>query len=55
MKNILRGIAFWTIVIGFILVMFAIAETLANLITIDMIMTVVYIALGYGITYILKY
>ena len=54
MKNILRGIKFWTIVIGFILVMFAIAETLSNLITMDMIMTVVYIALGYSFIYILK-
>ena len=55
MKNILRGITFWTILMGFILTMFGIAETLANLIKMDMIMTVVYIALGYGITYILKY
>ena len=54
MKNILRGIAFWTIVMGFILTMFGIAEILSNLITMDMLMTVVYIALGYGITYILK-
>ena len=55
MKNILRGITFWTIVIGFILAMFGIAEILSKLITMGMIMTVVYIALGYGITYILKY
>ena len=55
MKNILRGIAFWTILMGFILAMFAAAEILSNLITMDMLMPVVYIALGYGITYILKY
>ena len=54
MKNILRGLTFWTIAVAFILVMFATAEILSNLITMDMIMTVVYIALGYGITYILK-
>lgn len=54
MKNILRGIIFWIIVMGFILVMFATAEILSNLITMETIMTVVYIALGYGITYILK-
>lgn len=54
MKNILRGITFWAIVIGFILVMFGIAQALANLVTMDLVMTVVYIALGYGITYILK-
>ncbi len=55
MKNILRGIAFWTIVIGFILLMTTIGQALANVVTMEMIMTVVYIALGYGITYILKY
>ena len=54
MKNILRGIVFWTILMGFILAMFGIAEILSKLITMDMIMAGVYIALGYGITYILK-
>ena len=54
MKNILRGIAFWTIAIAFILLMTTIGQALANLITMDVIMAVVYIALGYGITYILK-
>lgn len=54
MKNILRGITFWTIVMGFILAMFGIGQALGNLITMDMIMTVVYIALGYSFIYILK-
>ena len=54
MKNILRGITFWTIAIAFILLMITIGQALANLMTMDLIMTVVYIALGYGITYILK-
>ncbi len=54
MKNILRGIAFWTIVIAFILLMTTIGQALASVVKMDMIMTVVYIALGYGITYILK-
>lgn len=54
MKNILRGITFWTIAIAFILLMTAIGQALANLISMDLVMTVVYIALGYGITYILK-
>lgn len=54
MKNILRGIVFWAIAIAFILLMTTIGQALANLIKMDMIMTVVYIALGYGITYILK-
>lgn len=54
MKNILKGIAFWTIAIAFILLMTTIGQALSNLITMDLVMTVVYIALGYGITYILK-
>lgn len=54
MKNILRGIAFWTIAIAFILLMTTIGQALASLIKMDLVMTVVYIALGYGITYILK-
>ena len=55
MKKTLQGFMFLTIVIGFVLGMIAIAEILSKLITMEMIMTVVYIALGYGITYILKY
>lgn len=54
MKKILQGFIFWTIAIAFILLMTAIANILSNLIKMDIIMTSVYIALGYGITYILK-
>ena len=54
MKNILRGITFWTIAIAFILLMTAIGQALANLITMETIMTVVYAALGYSFIYILK-
>ena len=54
MKNILQGFIFWTIAIAFILLMTTIGQVLANLISMEAIMTVVYIALGYGITYILK-
>lgn len=54
MKKTLQGFIFWTIAIGFILLMTTIGQALANLITMNMIMTVIYIALGYGITYILK-
>lgn len=54
MKNILKGITFWTIVMGFILLMFTIGQALANLISMDLIMTVVYIALGYSFIYILR-
>lgn len=54
MKNILRGIIFWTIALAFILMMFAIGQALANLLTMNFIMTVVYIALGFSFIYILK-
>lgn len=54
MKKTLQGFIFWTIAIAFILLMTAIGQALANLITMDMIMTVVYIALGYSFIYILK-
>ena len=54
MKNTIKGIIFWTIAIAFILTMFAIGQVLANLITMDSIMAVVYIALGFSFIYILK-
>ena len=54
MKNFLKEITFWTIAIAFILLMTTIGQALASVITMETIMTVVYIALGYGITYILK-
>ena len=54
MKNILRGFMFWTIALAFILIMFTIGQALANLLTMDSIMSVVYIALGFSFIYILK-
>lgn len=58
MKNILKetilGITFWSIVIGFILGMCTIAELLSRVITMNMIMTVIYIVMGYGFIYIFK-
>ena len=54
MKNILRGFIFWTIAIAFILLMTTIGQALANLVTMDAIMTVVYVALGFSFIYILK-
>ena len=54
MKNTIKGIIFWIIVIAFILIMFAIGQALANLITMDSIMAVVYIALGFSFLYLLK-
>lgn len=54
MKNILRGIIFWTIALAFILIMFTIAELLSKIVTMNFIMTVAYIALGFSFIYILK-
>ena len=54
MKNTIRGIIFWTIALAFILTMFAIGQALVNLLTMNFIMTVVYIALGFSFIYILK-
>lgn len=54
MKNILQGLIFWTIAIVFILLMITIGQALASVITMETIMTVVYIALGFSFIYILK-
>ena len=54
MKKALQGFIFWTIAIAFILLMTTIGQALANLISMDLVMTVVYIALGYSFIYILK-
>lgn len=54
MKNILRGFIFWTIALVFILLMFTIGQALANLLTMNFVMTVVYIALGFSFIYILR-
>ena len=54
MKNILRGIIFWTIAIAFILIMFGLAELLTKIVTMNLVMAVVYIALGFSFIYILK-
>lgn len=54
MKNTVRGFIFWTIALVFILIMFSIGRALANLITMDSIMAVVYISLGFSFIYILR-
>ena len=54
MKKTLQGFIFWTIAIAFILLMTTIGQALASVVTMDAIMTVVYIALGYSFIYILK-
>ena len=54
MKKIFLGLAFWTILLLIMLARFAIAEFLAKIITLNFIMTIVYIAMGISIVYILK-
>ena len=54
MKKTLQGFIFWTIAIAFILLMTTIGQALASVISMELVMTVVYIALGYSFIYILK-
>ena len=54
MKNTIKGLIFWTIALAFILIIFTIGQALANLLTMNFIMAVVYIALGFSFIYILK-
>lgn len=54
MKNIIRGLIFWIIVLALILAMWGIAETLSKIVTISMIMNLVYVLLAISIVYILK-
>ena len=54
MKNMFTGIIFWTVLLLIMLAMFAIADFLAKIITINFILTIVYIAMGISIVYILK-
>lgn len=54
MKRIFLGLAFWTILLLIMLSMFAIAEFLTKIVTINFIMAIVYIAMGISIVYILK-
>ena len=53
MKNVLKGIIFWIIIIGIIIGAGALANVLAEIITMETIRTVVYIALGISFIYIL--
>ena len=54
MKRIFLGLAFWTILLLIMLSMFAIAEFLTKIVTINFIMAIVYIAMGISIVYIFK-
>lgn len=53
-KETILEIILCGIFLGFIIVMSTIAELLSNIVTMDMIMTVVYIAMGYSFIYIFK-
>ena len=54
MKNTIKGIIFWTIALAFMLLIFAIGNALANVITINFIIRIAYITLGFSFIYILK-
>ena len=54
MKDLIFGLIFWASFLLIMFILFAIAEVLAKIVTIDFIMTVVYIAMGISIVYILK-
>ena len=54
MKKIFLGLAFWTILLLIMLAIFAVADFLAKVVTINFIMAIVYIMLGFSIVYIFK-
>lgn len=54
MKNTIRGLIFWIIAIAFILLMFGLAKLLSKIVTINFIMTVVYITIALGFIYLLR-
>ena len=54
MKNTIKGLIFWTIALAVILIMFSIGQVLAKIITMNLVMAVLYIALGLSFIYILK-
>ena len=53
MKTI-KGLVFWIIALAFILIMIGLAELLSKIMTMDSIMAVVYVALGFSFIYIFK-
>ena len=54
MKKLFLGLIFWTILLLIMLAIFAVAEFLAKVVTIDFIMAVVYIVMIVGTIYIFK-
>ena len=53
-KETILEIILCVIFLGFIFGMCTVAELLSNIVTMDVIMTVVYIALGYSFIYLFK-
>ena len=54
MKDLIFGLIFWASFLLIMFILFAIAEVLAKIVTIDFIMAIVYIAIGISIVYIFK-
>lgn len=54
MKDLIFGLIFWASFLLIMFILFAIAEVLAKIVTIDFIMVIVYIMLGISIVYIFK-
>lgn len=54
MKELLKGIIFCGLIVEIILGVNLIVEVLSNIITMEFIMTIVYIMLGVSIVYLLK-
>lgn len=54
MKDLIFGLIFWASFLLIMFILFAIAEVLAKIVTIDFIMAIVYIMLGISIVYIFK-
>lgn len=54
MKKQLKGLILWIIALAFILFMFGLAEILSKVITMNLVMAVAYIALGFSFIYLLK-
>lgn len=54
MKEICKGLLFWLILLGILLITFINAQVLANAITMNFIIKIAYIMLGFSFIYILK-
>lgn len=54
MKNIIQGLLFWISIIVAIIVITAIGQAVAEIITMNLVMTVVYVALGISFIYLIR-